>query len=144
VQVVEELPPVVPSTSLDGLGETVSLAEAGLFAAALAAGLALIYALLLALVTLSFWFVRVENLMVVFWSFTDAGRFPVQVYPGWLRYALSTVVPIGVAVTVPSQAVAGKVGAGTVGLLILGALVAWAAASAFWRLGLRSYTGASA
>ena len=28
VQVVEELPPVVPSTSLDGLGEKVSLAEA--------------------------------------------------------------------------------------------------------------------
>lgn len=28
VQVVEELPPVVPSTSLDGLGEQVSLAEA--------------------------------------------------------------------------------------------------------------------
>jgi ABC-2 type transport system permease protein len=134
----------VLGVGLARVGETVSLADMALFAVALAAGLALVYALLLALVTLSFWFVRVENLMVLFWSFTDAGRFPVELYPGWLRFALSTVVPIGIAVTMPSQAVAGKVGAGAVALLVLGALVAGLLASAFWRVGLRSYTGASA
>jgi ABC-2 type transport system permease protein len=134
----------VLAVGLARVGETVSLVEVALFAVALAAGLALVYALLLALVTLAFWFVKVDNLMVVFWSFTDAGRFPVEVYPGWLRFALSSVVPIGIAVTLPSQAVAGKVGAGAVALLVLSAVIAWTLASAFWRLGLRSYTGASA
>ncbi|HEX9270327.1 MAG TPA: ABC-2 family transporter protein [Candidatus Limnocylindria bacterium] len=126
------------------IGAGVSASEVLLFILALGFGIMLIYALLLSLVTLSFWFVRVENLLAVFWSFTDAGRFPVDVYPGWLRVTLSTVVPIGIAVTAPSQAVAGRLDAAGVALLGAGAVLALWIAGAFWRLGLRSYTGASA
>ena len=110
----------------------------------LACGLALVYCLLLVLSTLAFWFVRVDNLLAIFWSFLDAGRFPVDVYPGWLRVTLSTVVPIGIAVTVPAQAVAGRLDAIGLGAMVLGTLVVWAFASWFWRVGLRNYTGASA
>jgi ABC-2 type transport system permease protein len=118
--------------------------EALVFAATLACGLTLVYCLLLVLSTLSFWFVRVENLLAIFWSFLDAGRFPVDVYPGWLRITLSTIVPIGIAVTVPAQAVAGRLD--TIGLvgMLLGTLVVWFFAGWFWRLGVRNYTGASA
>jgi ABC-2 type transport system permease protein len=134
----------VLTVGLVNVGEGVSTVEALLFAVALLCGLALVYSLLLALVTFSFWFVRVENLLTIFWSFTDAGRFPVGIYPAWLRWTLSTVVPIGIAVTVPAQAISGMAGASGVGLLTLAAVLAFAAASAFWRFGLRSYTGASA
>ena len=94
--------------------------------------------------TFSFWFVRVENLLAIFWSFLDAGRFPVDVYPGWLRITLSTVVPIGIAVTIPAQAIAGRLEA--IGLLAMlaGTISMWWFAGWFWRRGLRSYTGASA
>jgi ABC-2 type transport system permease protein len=126
------------------MGESVSLGAAALFALALLCGLALVYSLLLVLVTLSFWFVRVDNLLTIFWSFLDAGRFPVDVYPAWLRVTLSTVVPIGIAVTAPSQAISSKIGPLEVGLLAVGTIVAFGVASAFWRLGLRNYTGASA
>ena len=69
-----------------------------------------------------------ENLLAIFWSFLDAGRFPVDVYPGWLRVTLSTVVPIGIAVTLPAQAIAGRLDAlalvgmvaGTVGVCWFG------------------------
>jgi ABC-2 type transport system permease protein len=126
------------------MGASVTLGSALLFALALLCGLALVYSLLLVLVTLSFWFVRVDNLLTIFWSFLDAGRFPVDVYPAWLRVTLSTVVPIGIAVTAPSQAISAKTGPLEVGLLAAGTLVAFGIASAFWRLGLRNYTGASA
>ncbi|MGH2451108.1 MAG: ABC transporter permease [Candidatus Limnocylindria bacterium] len=126
------------------VGDAVTLADILLFALVLFFGAVLIYALLLTLVTLSFWLVRVENLLAIFWSFTDAGRFPVDLYPGWLRVTLSTVVPIGIAVTAPAEAVAGRLDPAGVALVGAGAAAAWWLASAFWRIGLRSYTGASA
>lgn len=114
------------------------------FAITLACGVMLVYALLLTLVTLSFWFVRIDNIMAIFWAFTDAGRFPIDLYPGWLRFTLTTVVPIGIAVTVPAQAIAGRMPLETFFGMLVGTAIAVAAASWFWRLGLRNYTGASA
>ena len=114
------------------------------FAITLTCGVMLIYALLLTLVTLSFWFVRIDNIMAIFWAFTDAGRFPIDPYPGWLRFTLATVVPIGIAVTVPAQAIAGRMPLETFFGMLVGTVIAVAAASWFWRLGLRNYTGASA
>jgi ABC-type uncharacterized transport system permease subunit len=72
------------------------------------------------------------------------GPLPVDIYPGWLRVTLSTVVPIGIAVTVPAQAVAGKVDALGVGAIVAAAILALAFSAWFWTRGLRSYTGASA
>jgi ABC-2 type transport system permease protein len=123
---------------------TVGWFEALGFALTMVCGLGLVYCLLLVLSTLAFWFVRVENLLVIFWSFIDAGRFPVDIYPGWLRVTLSTIVPIGIAVTVPAQAVAGRLDAGGVAAMVGGTAIVWWCAGMFWRFGLRQYTGASA
>lgn len=114
------------------------------FLVTLVAGVMLVYALLLSLVTLSFWFVRIDNIMAIFWAFTEAGRFPIDLYPGWLRFTLATVVPIGIAVTVPAEAIAGRMPPETFVGMLAGTVVVVAAASWFWRLGLRNYTGASA
>ncbi len=129
-----------------GLGRlpSVGVSEAVGFVVALTCGFTLIYALLLALSTLAFWFVRVDNLMALYWAFLDAGRFPVDVYPGWLRLTLSSAVPIGVAVTVPAQVISGRLDFFGLAALVVGTLVAFGLASWFWHIGLRSYTGASA
>jgi ABC-2 type transport system permease protein len=126
------------------VGNGVSAVQVIAFALTLACGLTLVYSLVLVLSTLAFWFVRVDNLLAIFWSFLDAGRFPVDVYPGWLRVTLSTVVPIGIAVTVPAQAVAGRLDGLGLGAMMLGTLAVWSFAGWFWRLGVRNYTGASA
>lgn len=135
---------IVLGVGVAQVGEQVRVLDGIAFAVTLVCGLALVYSLLLVLSTLSFWFVRVENLLAIFWSFLDAGRFPVDLYPGWLRITLSTVVPIGIAVTVPAQAIAGRLNAGELVLMLVGTVVMWSFASWFWRRGLRSYTGASA
>jgi ABC-2 type transport system permease protein len=126
------------------LGRAVGLGEVAAFVVTLVCGLTLVYCLLLVIGTLAFWFVRIENLLVIFWSFIDAGRFPVDVYPGWLRVVLSSVVPIGVAVTVPAQALAGRLDSLGLAMLVVGSIAVFAFASWFWRIGLRNYTGASA
>ena len=135
---------VVLAVGLTRLGQAITLGNALAFLLTLACGLVLVYAILLVLATLSFWFVRVDNIMVIYAAFFDAGRFPVDVYPGWLRLTLSTVVPIGVAVTVPSQAISGRLDPLSLLGTVAGTALAFAFASWFWRRGLRSYTGASA
>ncbi len=123
---------------------TLSVAQLVSFVVALACGLALVYCLLLCLATLAFWFVRVENLLVIYGAFVDAARFPVDIYPGWLRLTLSSVAPIGIAVTVPAEALAGKLDVLGLGAILVATILAWTFTSWFWRYGLRSYTGASA
>jgi ABC-2 type transport system permease protein len=134
----------VVSVGLLQVGAEVGVGAALLFVLSLLFGVMLVYSLILGLVTLSFWFVRVENLLAIFWAFTEAGRFPVDVYPLWLRVSLSTIVPIGIAVTAPANAIAGRMDWIAVAVLGAGTVLAVGLASALWRWGLRSYTGASA
>jgi ABC-2 type transport system permease protein len=134
----------VVSVGLLQVGTEVGVGAALLFVLSLLFGVMLVYSLILGLVTLSFWFVRVENLLAIFWAFTEAGRFPVDVYPLWLRVSLSTIVPIGIAVTAPANAIAGRMDWIAVAVLGAGTVLAVGLASALWRWGLRSYTGASA
>ena len=135
---------VLIAVSVLRAGQTVGVSDVAAFVVALVCGLSLVYCLLLVLSTLAFWFVRVENLLAIYWSFLDAGRFPVDIYPGWLRVTLSTVVPIGIAVTVPAQAIAGRLELAALLVLLVGTVGVWWFASWFWRFGLRNYTGASA
>lgn len=134
----------VMAAGLVMLGNSLSLGSVLAFVVTLAAGIACVYALLLTLVTLAFWFVRIENLLAIFWAFTDAGRFPIDVYPGWLRLTLATVVPIGIAVTVPAEAISGRLSPGSLATMLAGTVFSVAFATWFWRRGLKSYTGASA
>jgi ABC-2 type transport system permease protein len=135
---------IVVIVGLLQVGEQIGLGQALLFSASIFFGWMLVYALILGLVTLAFWFVRVENLLAIFWAFTEAGRFPVDVYPLWLRVSLSTIVPIGIAVTAPANVIAGRMDWIAVAVLGAGTVLAVAVASLLWRWGLRSYTGASA
>ena len=134
----------VMAAGLVMLGNSLSLGSVVVFIVTLCAGIACVYALLLTLVTLAFWFVRIENLLAIFWAFTDAGRFPIDVYPGWLRLTLATVVPIGIAVTVPAEAISGRLSTESLLAMLAGTIFAVGFATWFWRRGLQSYTGASA
>lgn len=123
---------------------TVGWLQAGAFGITLLSGAAIVYAVLLMLATLSFWFIRVENIMQIFWSMFLTGRWPVTIYPAWLRWVVTFVVPIAFAVTVPAEAVTGRLDVtsmfGSIGLAILLLIVS----RLFWKIGIRHYSGASA
>jgi ABC-2 type transport system permease protein len=126
------------------LREAVGPGQAAAFAVALLSGGAIVYSFWLILATSSFWFVRVENILVIFQSMYEAGRWPVSLYPGWLRFALTFLVPVAFATTVPAEALSGRLTAQT----LLGAVALAAAllivSRLFWRVGIRHYSGASA
>ena len=130
--------------ALARLGEHVGIVQATFFGAALLCGGAIVYSFWLILATLSFWFVKVENILVIFRAMYQAGRWPVTLYPQWLEIALTFIVPVAFAVTVPAEGLVGNLSART--LVQAAALAAFmlVASRLFWRLGIRHYSGASA
>ena len=114
------------------------------FLALLLLGALLLYCFWLILATGSFWIVAMWFLSELFEGMYQVGRWPIGVYPGWLRYSMTYLVPIGFAVTVPAQALTSRLHWPTV-LIALGFAVALSVFTRwFWRFGLRRYSGASA
>lgn len=134
----------VLTTALIRLGSKVGAWQAASFGIMLLTGTIIIYCFWLVLATLSFWFVRVENILVIFQSMYEAGRWPISLYPGWLRFALTFVVPIAFATTVPAQALTGRLNFETLLGALAAALVLSVISRLVWRIGLRRYSGASA
>ena len=119
-------------------------ADVTLFALMLLAGGAIIYSFLLAMAAMSFWFGRIASFLMIFSDLYEAARWPIGIYPGWLRMLLTFVVPVAIAVTVPAEALVGRLTGDRVMLALGVAAGALAAARFVWTRGLRHYSGASA
>jgi len=132
------------AVALVRLGQPVSLWSVLVFGLALLLGGLDIYCFWLILTTSAFVVVRVDFLVELFDGMYQAGRWPVTIYPGWLRIGFTFLVPLAFAVTVPASALTGRLSgwlllgavAFTLGLLVL---TRWV-----WRVGLKRYSGASA
>ncbi|HTO52042.1 MAG TPA: ABC-2 family transporter protein [Myxococcota bacterium] len=135
---------ILLARGLAGIPGRVSLAGGAGFALALLAGSVTVYAFWMVLSTFAFWFIRLENILFLFWNMYLAGRWPVSIYPRWLRIGLTAVVPVAFAVTVPAEALAGRLTAWNLSLACIVAVVLAILSRAFWRQGLRRYSGASA
>jgi ABC-2 type transport system permease protein len=135
---------VLMAAALAELGESIGAVQALLFGVALVAGGAMVYSFFLILATCTFWFVRLENILVIFDAMWAAGRWPVAIYPPWLRYTLTFLVPIAFATTVPAEALAGRLTLDTLAGAVALAVALLAVSRWFWRIGVRQYSGASA
>ena len=126
------------------LGGSIGGLQAVEFLAMLLTGSVIIYSFFLILATLAFWLVRVENILTIFQSMYEAGRWPVTLYPPWLRYGLTFVIPVAFATTVPVEALTNRLNWVTLVVAFVLAAVLSIVSRAFWKLGLRHYSGTSA
>jgi ABC-2 type transport system permease protein len=114
------------------------------FVLALIMGGVMIYCFWLMLTSTAFWIIRVDEMVNLFEGIYAAGRWPVSVYPDWLRWGLTFLVPVAFAVTVPAEAITGRL----TPLTLLGAfglmLLLMALARFVFRKGVKNYAGASA
>lgn len=129
---------------LGQLGGRAGALEALAFVVALLLGASMIYCFWLILTIGAFWIVRMDELHELFEGLYQSGRWPVGIYPGWLRIGLTFLVPIAFAVTVPAEALAGRLTPITLAGAAAFAFVLLAVTRWFWRFGLRHYSGASA
>lgn len=135
---------IVLGIAVGQLQAGVGLVQALAFGAALVLGALMIYCFWMIVTIGAFWVVRMDQIVELFEGVYQSGRFPVTVYPGWLRISLTFLVPIAFAVTVPAEALTGRltlegfaVALGFAALLL--GFTRW-----FWSFGLKRYSGASA
>lgn len=135
---------VVAGIATHRLAGTFGPGRAALFLLMLACGMVILYSVWLALVTTTFWFVKIMNIEEIVWQALEAGRYPIDIYPRWLRFGLSYIIPVGFVITVPARGLLGQLHWTSLVMAVILATVVFTAASAFWRTGLRRYSGASA
>jgi len=114
------------------------------FVAALVMGGLMIYSFWLVLTSGAFWVVRVDNIILLFDGVYQAGRWPVGIYPDWLRTTLTFLVPVAFAVTVPAEAMTERLTPQILAGSFVFACLLLALSRQVWKIGLRRYSGASA
>ncbi|NJM42221.1 MAG: hypothetical protein HC853_16495 [Anaerolineae bacterium] len=113
------------------------------FALMLALALLIIYSIWAIMATISFWFVKVANLTEGFNAIWDTGRFPVSTFEGFMRIALTFVLPIAFITTFPAQALLGNLDGISMILALIIGLGLFAFSAWFWRYAIRNYSSAS-
>jgi viologen exporter family transport system permease protein len=106
-------------------------------------GALVMYSLWVVLVALTFWFVKFDNNVTIMQALMDSGRYPVSIYPAWLRLIVTYLVPIAVATTVPVQGLRGDLNGGQVALFLGIGMAAFLVAMRVWQAGVQHYSGAS-
>jgi len=135
---------IVLAIAVAQLQSGIGLGPGLVFAGCLLLGAVMIYCFWLILTTAAFWIVRMDELHELFDGIYQSGRWPVTIYPGWLRISLTYLVPIAFAVTLPAEALTSRLTIETLALAAAFALLLLIVTRWFWRLGLRNYSGASA
>jgi ABC-2 type transport system permease protein len=112
------------------------------FLATLATGFLILYAILLIFAAFVFWSPGVLFTWV-FEGFFQMARYPVGMYPGWLRFMLTWIIPVGVITTIPVEALTGSLSISRLFLSSGLALLLIMAATFLFRKGVRRYSSAS-
>jgi len=129
---------------LSGVDKSVGVMDTVAFGCALVIGGVLVYCFWLIMTTGAFWIVRMEHVLELFEGIYRTGQWPIGVYPGWLRYSVTFLVPVAFAVTVPAQAVTSRLQWQTLAISFAFGCLLFGVSRWFWRFGLRRYSGASA
>ena len=110
-------------------------------------GMALFYALNMLLMTFAFWFVRLDNLIVLANTVFGVARNPIDiwaVFGSMPRFFLTYILPLAFLASMPVRALFSTVPLGQTLLAALGLTAFFLAASVlFWRRATRSYSSAS-
>ncbi len=126
------------------LTATTSAVDALAFGVVLIAGIVMIYCVWIMITSSSFRVVRSEEILNLFEGFYQTGRWPVSVYPLWLRGTLTFLVPLAFAITVPAEALSDRLTGGTVAIALGFSVILLFITRAVWMINLRHYSGASA
>jgi viologen exporter family transport system permease protein len=132
---------IVTGISMSGHGTT--SASVLSFILLTVSGAVIIYSLWIVLIAFTFWFTKFDNNVTILQALLDSGRYPVTVYPMWLRVIVTFIIPIAVATTVPLQALRGDLNMQQVLMFIGISIASFVVASQVWRFGVRRYSGAS-
>jgi viologen exporter family transport system permease protein len=124
-------------------GELITAPQILTFILLAISGMIVIYSMWIVLISLTFWFTKFDNNVTIMQALLDSGRYPVTVYPIWLRMIVTYIIPIAVATTIPLQALRGDLTINRILIFTAIGIASFLIASQVWRFGLKRYSGAS-
>lgn len=134
----------VVAFSVDQMTANIGWSHALAFVIAVGCGALTIYSIWLAAATMAFKTIRIDNLMQLLNGMYEAGRWPVGIYPFWLRSSLTVIIPLAFAITIPAEIISDRVNWGWMLAGVGVAVLALTVARLVWRWGVKNYSGASA
>ncbi len=106
-------------------------------------GILLYYSILFTLMTISFWIVRADGVIGVYFNVINFSRQPADIYKGLFKFFLIFVFPMLVTLNFPVQALVKSLSLPYMAwALFVGTLSFWLS-SKFWHFGIRHYSSAS-
>ena len=91
----------------------------------------------------AFWFVRLWSLQDLMGRLNQVMRYPVGVFPPFIRFVLMSVFPIVAVAFLPVQALFGEIKIEYIIYVILLTIVFGFIANFVWKLGQKNYSSAS-
>jgi len=134
---------VVTGMGLNALEVAPSLSSLLTYLLLLLTGLFVHYALLLFLVSLTFWIVQAESVLLGYYSIFQVARLPREAAFGWFRIIFTLALPLLLVANIPASTLIRGVEPGPMSLFLLTSFSATLFASLFFRLGLHRYQSAS-
>jgi ABC-2 type transport system permease protein len=134
---------ILITVGINMAGDIVTAPQILIFILLSISGSIIIYSLWIVLIALTFWFTKFDNNVTILQALLDAGRYPVTVYPVWLRILVTFIIPIAVATTVPLQGLRGDLTFSRVLMFVGIGVISFLIASQVWKRGLKQYSGAS-
>lgn len=136
---------VVVVVSLINLRIVPTFGSVFLYLVALAFGVAIHYAIMLALAAASFWIVRAQGLVYGYFNFLQIARYPDAIFPRLFRFIFSWLVPVIIVANIPARLLIKPLEQPI--WLVLHLIAAGSAAlflsRLFWQFALRRYSSAS-
>lgn len=106
-------------------------------------GLVVTYSIWAGMVTLAFYFSKLEEFAGIFYLIERVGTFPINALPAGAKFLFTFIIPVAFVTNIPAEAAFGKLDIET-GLLAIGvAVAALMLCRLAWALALKSYTSAS-
>ena len=129
---------------LSTLQTSIAIVDVFSFLLMMLLGIILMYSFWLMIASITFWVIRISDIVTIWQSLYQAGRWPVSIYPSWLQLVLTFLVPVAFAVTVPAEIVTGRSSLLQMGFALSLTAVIFTISHFVWKRGLHNYSGASA
>jgi ABC-2 type transport system permease protein len=105
--------------------------------------LAFLFAVVLIIATISFWTTKSYGLGRIFDNLFKIGRYPLDIFEGFLKVVFIYFLPLVLIAQVPSQALLKTLSPGFIVFAFSITALFLTAALCFWRIGVRNYLSAS-
>jgi ABC-2 type transport system permease protein len=131
--------------SLEKLGRAPEPSQVGWYLMAIPLGVAVHYAIMFTLASMSFWIVRAQGLVFGYFNLVNISRYPEQVFSGVFKFVFTWFIPVILVANAPARILA-RASERPVLLLLQLAIAAGLAlglSRLFWLMALRRYSSAS-